>query len=179
MRDHFSPELRRELMRLCRERGLLLDWMDHLPQTICHQDVWPNNVFDNGTQTVLIDWAMAGYGAIGVDPGNLVTDSCGDLLQPTSLLPELDEVTTEGYRQGLSDAGWNGNLDLARLGMCCMSAKWCWLTVLALHQASEPEQHIYGQLEVDPDLKYSERAAMLRYYTGLAEEARHLAVHLF
>jgi Ser/Thr protein kinase RdoA (MazF antagonist) len=161
------------------KRHQLLDWMDRLPQTTCHQDVWPNNVFANGQQNVLIDWAMARYGAIGLDPGNLVTDSCGDLFQPTSLLPELDAVTTEGYRQGLTDAGWKGNFDLARLGMCCMSAKWCWLTVLALHLASEPEQRVYGQVEVDPDLKYSERAAMLHYYTVLAEEARQLAEHLF
>jgi Phosphotransferase enzyme family len=179
MRRHFSPELRGDLVRLCHERAQLLDWMDRLPQTICHQDVWPKNVFDNGDQTVLIDWAIAGYGAIGLDPGNLVTDSCGDLLHPTSLLPELDAVTTDGYRQGLRDAGWTGNFDLARLGMCCMAAKWCWLTVLALHHASQTEQRVYGQVEVDPDLKYSERAAMLRYYTVLAEEARNLAGGLF
>jgi Ser/Thr protein kinase RdoA (MazF antagonist) len=87
VRAHFSPQLRAELLQLCADRHQMLKLATRLPQTICHHDVWPSNVFHSSDHTTLVDWAFAGYGHVGADPGNLVTDSCGDLLQPAALLP--------------------------------------------------------------------------------------------
>jgi Phosphotransferase enzyme family len=178
VRDHFPPELRVELVRLCRERHELLSWAAKLPSTICHQDVWPNNVFESGDRTTLIDWAFAGYGHVGTDPGNLVTDSCGDLLQPASSLPELDDATTNGYREGMRDAGWNGDFRMARLGVCVMAAKWSWLVPHMLRLAAADEHAVYGDQAVDSNELFAERAAMLAYNVKLATEARALAVEL-
>jgi hypothetical protein len=175
---HYPPDLRRDLVTLCEQRHEILAWADALPQTICHHDVWINNIFDRDDRTTLIDWAFAGYGALGVDAGNLVTDSCGDLLLPTTLLPELDAAATKGYIAGLRDAGWRGDPAQARLGMCLMAAKWSWLTPHMLRLASQEEIRVYGNTETDVNHLFAERAAMLRFFTQLADEARTLAAQL-
>jgi hypothetical protein len=178
IRDHFPPALRVELLRLCRDRHVLLAWASSLPQTICHHDVWPNNVFESGHRTTLIDWAFAGFGPVGTDPGNLVTDSSGDLLQPAAMLPELDEATTAAYREGMRDAGWRGDFRVARLGMCAMAAKWSWLVPHMLRLAAADEHAVYGDQAVDSNELFAERAALLAYNATLADEARILATEL-
>jgi Phosphotransferase enzyme family len=177
IREYYAPH-REALVALCRDRHEILAWADALPPTICHHDVWINNVFDNENDTVLIDWAFAGIGAIGCDPGNLVTDSCGDLMLATSLLPELDAAATTGYRAGLADAGWKGEFAEARLGMCLMAAKWSWLTPHMLRLAANDTHNVYGRSEVDAHHLFAERAAMLVFFTTLATEARALAQQL-
>jgi hypothetical protein len=178
IQEHFSPELRRDLVRLCSDRHRLLAWAEQLPQTICHHDVWPKNVFAFDGRTTLIDWAFAGHGHLGADVGNLVTDSCGDLLHPAAMLPELDAATRAGYEAGLQDAGWHGDRRQVRLGMCLMAARWSWLVPHMLRLATEASHHVYGSLPVDSHRLFAERAEMLRYYTVLASEARALAWEL-
>lgn len=172
---NFSARDRRDLVRLCADRDELLSWAERLPQTICHHDVWPNNVFAFGDHTTLIDWAFAGYGHLGADVGNLVTDSCGDLLQPTSLLDELDATATAAYRAGLEDGGWNGDFRVIRLGICILAAKWCWLVPHMLGLAAQDSHGVYGDAPVNSDRLFFERAAMLRFFARLADEARSLA----
>jgi hypothetical protein len=171
IREYYAPH-RRALVSLCADRHKMLGWADSLPQTICHHDVWINNVFDNDEHTVLIDWAFAGWGALGCDPGNLVTDSCGDLLLPPSLLPELDAAATAGYRAGLEDAGRAADFDAARLGMCLMAAKWSWLTPHMLRLAADEQHAVYGKAEVDAHHLFAARAEMLAFLTTVADEAR-------
>lgn len=178
IRAHFPPALRRDLTRLCADRHRMLGWADRIPQTICHHDVWPNNVFANDDHTTLIDWAFTGHGHVGADAGNLVTDSCGDLLHPAAALPELDAATRTGYEEGLRDVGWTGDLRLVRLGMCLMAAKWCWLTPHMLRLAGDDAHQVYGSVPVDSDHLFAERAEMLQYYTALAAEARSLAEYI-
>ncbi len=173
--DHFSEADRHALVELCADRHRMISWAARLPQTICHHAVWPNNVFDFGDHTTLVDWAFAGHGHIGADVGNLVTDSCGDLLQPTSMLEELDATSSDGYRAGLDEAGWAGDFQLARLGICILAAKWCWLVPHMLGLAKQEGHGVYGGVPVDSDRLFSERAAMLRFFVKLADEARGLA----
>ena len=173
--DHFSATDRRDLVALCADRHEMLSWAERLPQTICHHDVWPNNVFDFDDHTTLIDWAFSGHGHVGADVGNLVTDSCGDLLQPTSLLEELDATSTDAYRAGLDDAGWVDDFRLARLGICIVAAKWSWLVPHMLGLARQDSHGVYGGAPVDSERLFSERAEMLRYLVKLAAEARVLA----
>jgi hypothetical protein len=178
IRDHYPSDLRVELVRLCEQRHEILGWAERLPQTICHHDVWINNVFDRDDGTTLIDWAFSGYRALGNDVGNLITDSCGDLLLPTTLLPELDAAATKGYVAGLRDAGWRGDPAEARLGICLMVAKWSWLTPHMLRLASQDEIRVYGNTETETNHLFAERAAMLRFFTLLADEAHTLATQL-
>jgi hypothetical protein len=172
---NFTATDRRDLVRLCMDRDEMLSWATRLPQTICHHDVWPNNVFDFDDHTTLIDWSFAGYGHIGADVGNLVTDSCGDLLQPTSLLDELDAVSTAAYRTGLDEVGWTGDFRVVRLGICILAAKWSWLVPHMLGLAAHDSHGVYGATAVDSHRLFSERAAMLRFFARLADEARSLA----
>ena len=56
-------------------REQLLRALDELPQTICHNDIFPRNVFvlPNGIgHSVAIDWAFCGRGAIGQELSALV-----------------------------------------------------------------------------------------------------------
>jgi hypothetical protein len=178
VRAHFPPELRAELLQLCAEREEMLIRAARLPFTICHHDVWPCNVFDVADHSTLIDWAFAGYGPVGSDPGNLVTDSCGDLLQPAAKLPELDAATTAGYRDGLAEAGWRGDFRFARLGMCLMAGKWAWLVPHMLNLAADEQHAVYGGRSVDSNDLFAERAAMLAFNAELARDGRVLAADL-
>jgi hypothetical protein len=178
IRAHFSSQLRGDLIRLCADRHRMIGWTEQISQTICHHDVWPRNVFAFDGHTTLIDWAFAGHGHVGADVGNLVTDSCGDLLHPAAMLPELDAAARTGYEEGLQEAGWRGDLRQARLGMCVMAARWSWLVPHMLRQATEDQHHVYGSAQVDSQHLFAERAEMLRYYTVLAAEARSLALEL-
>jgi hypothetical protein len=109
------------LFRLWEERNLFLDALDRLPQTLCHLDLFRRNLFarktaDGDDQTVAIDWAFVGRGAIGAELVPLVLASVAfneiDLAQAQA----LEDVVLEGYLQGLRDAGWRGNPRQVRLG---------------------------------------------------------------
>lgn len=178
IRAHFPTRLREDLVRLCAQRNVLIGWSSLLPSVISHHDLWLNNAFELGDRTALIDWAFAGHGHLGTDIGNLVSDSCGDLLQPTAALPDFDAAATAAYREGLRDAGWAGDFRLARLGMCLMAAKWSWLVPWMLQRAIEDHHQVYGGTPVDSDYLFSERAAMLEFYTEWATEAVVLADQL-
>jgi hypothetical protein len=129
----FDPSLSARLRRLWHERERLLAILDDLPQTLCHLDVWPRNLFGDAHRTVLVDWAFAGKGAIGEDPSNLILDSFFDGLLPLALLDEVEHAVERGYFAGLRDAGWPGSVDEVRLGITAAAVKYCWLapTMLA------------------------------------------------
>jgi hypothetical protein len=62
---------------LWEERERYLEALDRLPQTPCHFDIFPRNLFARKTangddQTVVIDWAFVGRGPIGADLNPLV-----------------------------------------------------------------------------------------------------------
>jgi hypothetical protein len=115
--------------RLWEERNLFLDALDRLPQTLCHLDLFRRNLFarktaDGDDQTVVIDWAFAGRGAIGEELVPLVWASVifneVDLAQAQA----LEDVVFEGYLEGLRDAGWRGNPRQARLGYTAASLRY-------------------------------------------------------
>jgi hypothetical protein len=153
-----------------------LEHVERLPRTVCHLDVWPNNLIGrpNG-EIVLLDWAFAGDGALGEDIGNLVPDSVFDLLFPHELLDELDARLTSGYVRGLRDAGWSGDERLVRLGICASAVKYDWLTVHCLEQAGADEQLDYGHgSTVEVAARYAARAAGLALCARWTREAEDL-----
>jgi hypothetical protein len=179
VRDAFPGGLRPEMTRLHAERDRFLSWMAGLPRTLCHLDVWPANLFDTGPdgRTVLVDWAYAGDGALGEDPGNLVPDSVFDLFLPSAMLPELDRTVFDAYLDGLRRAGWKGDERLSRLATCASAVKYEWLTPSMLARAGDERHLAYGRQAPSAEL-YRERGATLMFLAGWADEARRLAAQL-
>lgn len=178
MRTHFGGQLREDVLRLYRERYEFVRWGEALPHTLCHHDLWPNNVFEHDGRLVLVDWAFAGEGWVGGDIGNFVSDTALDLLRPTKELPALDEGALRGYVQGLRDGGYDADEKAVRLGMCVMAAKWTWLIPVMLARATRDRQEVYLNQAVDADRLYAERANVFRMLVAWAAEARTLAAEV-
>jgi hypothetical protein len=106
---------------LWEEREIYLDALDRLPQTLCHMDLFRRNLFARRTpggddETVAIDWAFSGRGALGEE---LVPLTVGGLVFFEVGLDQaqaLEEIAFEGYLQGLREAGWRGDPRQVRLG---------------------------------------------------------------
>jgi hypothetical protein len=106
------------------------------PRTLCHLDVWPNNLIDGDAGMMLLDWAFVGSGGIGEDVANLIVDSVADGWIATSLLPEITSSCTERYVDGLRDGGWTGSPAAVRTAIAIAgAAKYCWLSPAALTAA--------------------------------------------
>jgi Phosphotransferase enzyme family len=131
--EAWPAEVRHELRRLWARRQDALALAEAVPRTVCHLDVWPNNLFEDGPTSVLVDWSFTGEGAIGEDAANLIVDSVADGLMDVALLPEIADAVTEGYVAGLRDGGWAGSPDAVRRAiMVCGAAKYSWFAPLAL-----------------------------------------------
>jgi hypothetical protein len=116
------------LFRLWEERNLYLDALDRLPQTLCHLDLFCRNLFarktvDGDDQTVVIDWAFAGRGAIGEELVPLVLASVAFNEVDFAQAQALEEIVFEGYLEGLHDAGWRGDPQHVRLGYTAASLR--------------------------------------------------------
>ncbi|MCX5188091.1 hypothetical protein [Streptomyces sp. NBC_00268] len=141
-----------------------------------HLDQWPANVVSHGPDSVLIDWAFAGDGALGEDLGNYIPDTVWDLFLPAARLPELAAAAYEAHVHGLRESGWRGDERLVRLGMCASAVKYDWLAPLMLARAGEARQLDYGgKGEVSAERRYRERGLAFAFLAGWAAEARELA----
>lgn len=178
--ENFPDGLREGVQLVHANRERLYQISESLPRTLCHLDFWPKNLFrqTNG-QIVLIDWAFAGLGAIGEDPGNLVPDSVLDHFIPAAEMPELEQAVFDGYLAGLRAAGWNDDPRLVRLGMWSSAVKYDWMAALTLSEVSQERQYRYGGGgEIDARFKFRERSRALLFNAGWARQALDLADHL-
>ncbi|MEU6347848.1 aminoglycoside phosphotransferase [Streptomyces sp. NPDC047072] len=179
VRDHFPAGLRQDMVRLRHDREWFLDVMESLPRAFCHLDQWPANVRADGRDTVLLDWAFAGDGALGEDLGNYLPDSVFDLFVPAARLPAYAAAAYEAYVDGLRKSGWQGDEQLVRLAVCASAVKYDWLAGLMLARAGEEKQSDYGGVgTVSPERRYRERGLALAFLAGWAAEARALAPRL-
>ncbi|WP_327000377.1 phosphotransferase [Dactylosporangium sp. NBC_01737] len=125
--------VREQLRRLWERRHTVLAAAEATPRTVCHLDVWPSNLIEDGATTVLVDWSFTGEGGIGEDIANPIVDSVADGLMDTALLPDIAAAVTEEYIAGLRDGGWNGAPDTVRRAIAaCGAAKHSWFAPLAL-----------------------------------------------
>ncbi|GAA3466028.1 hypothetical protein GCM10018965_005800 [Nonomuraea roseola] len=173
--EHFPPGLRAELVRLHRDREWFLRLMESLPRALCHLDVWPNNLLARGPETVLLDWAFTGDGALGEDIGNHVPDSVFDLFVPAAELPALDRAVFGAYVRGLREAGWSGDERLVRLAVCASAVKYDWLVPMMLRAVDREQLDYGGGRPVEAARRYRERGAAMMFLAGWADEARRLA----
>jgi thiamine kinase-like enzyme len=110
------------------DQDLFLDALDRLARTICHFDLHPANLFAVGEETVLIDWAFVGIGALAEDAGVLVADSVLDFHVEPARFDDLFDVVRRGYLDGLRLSGWSGAAELVELGMSAtLAARYAWI----------------------------------------------------
>jgi hypothetical protein len=125
---HWLPKQSVErLVRLWEQRQVLLAALDRLPTCFCHHDAFRRNLMlrktDNDTlETVAIDWSYTGYGKVGQEIGLTTGTSLFFMEVPATRAKELDEAVFSGYCAGLREAGWEGDLRLARFGYTVTAA---------------------------------------------------------
>ncbi|MEQ4209920.1 phosphotransferase [Actinopolymorpha sp. B9G3] len=107
--------------------------LDNYPRTLCQLDFHPGNLFDVDGDTVVIDWAFAGVGALGEDAGTLLVDTVADFRLEPTLLPDLFENLVDGYAAGLADGGCVRPVDDVRRAIAAgATAKYGWLVPAVL-----------------------------------------------
>jgi hypothetical protein len=115
----FPPDVISDLTQLWERRETLCDVLDQLPQTLCHNDVFPRNVFLRPSlpdRSVAIDWAFCGTGAVGQELGPLVGASLAFFESRPGCWDDLERVCLDGYTEGLRAAGWSDTTDEVLLG---------------------------------------------------------------
>lgn len=179
-REAFPPDLRDRLRFVHDNRERLYQINEALPRTLCHLDFWTKNLIAApGGDTVVLDWAFFGLGALGEDIGNLIPDAVFDLFLPARSLSFLETAVFDAYEAGLRESGWDDDARLVRLGMWSSAVKYDWLGPATVIGAQATEHLRYGGVErVDPVHKLSERAAGLLHLAAWAEKALGLAEEL-
>jgi Phosphotransferase enzyme family len=111
----YPPATIKDLLRVWEERDALFEALDALPQTLCHQDVFPRNVFvvagEQGEQSVTVDWAFCGLGPVGQDLTALVGASLAFFEADHATADELETQCLRGYLRGLKATGWHGPVE--------------------------------------------------------------------
>jgi Phosphotransferase enzyme family len=109
----FTPDIVDDLIELWDQREKLYEALDQLPQTLCHNDVFPRNLFIRGnghpTQSVAIDWACCGEGPVGQELACLVGATQAFFESRPERWDDLERDCLDGYAEGLRQAGWKGS----------------------------------------------------------------------
>jgi hypothetical protein len=187
LRQCFPPPVTFWLRELWAERETFLSVLDRLPQTICHHDAFRRNLFarrraDGEEQTVAIDWAFAGVGAVGAELTPLVQGSLGFFEVRDCAPRELTEAALAAYVTGLREAGWDGDERLVRLGFVATAALLYTVGTAGLTMAMIADPTEYPAYEHAMGLSMAEAVAVwveLSTFTfELVEEARRLLTQL-
>jgi hypothetical protein len=138
VRDNLSRARARSMKQMRDDQALFLDALDGLPRTVCHFDLHPANLFAVGDDTVLIDWAFVGIGALGEDAAVLVADAVLDFHVGPEHFDDLFDVVRRGYLEGLDRAGWSGPSEIVDLGMnATLGARYAWIGPALLRSVVE------------------------------------------
>jgi hypothetical protein len=109
----FTPDVIDDLMELWIVREKLYEVLDQLPQTLCHNDVFPRNLFLRGDgraeQSVAIDWAFCGQAPVGQELAVLVGATQAFMESRPERWDDLERDCLDGYAAGLRQTGWKGS----------------------------------------------------------------------
>jgi len=142
-----------------------------LPQTLCHFDAAYFNLFACHTsqgheQTVAIDWAMLGLGAVGEEISVLIWPSLMEFQIDLDQATQFEREVQQGYLEGLGEAGWTGDERLITFA-CTGHAILRWLCFphvlyLAGNRAVHAEvEALFNRSMSDIVTRYAEVTAML------------------
>jgi hypothetical protein len=129
------------LRRLAVAKRRLLAALGRMPPTLCHLDAYSRNLISrrppsgargHEEQTVALDWALMGVGAVGDDLAQLVAGGLFFLDVPASDAESFWDLALAGYLDGLRDADWRGDARLARFAAAASMAMRCGFTIPAM-----------------------------------------------
>jgi len=121
----FTPDVIDDVIGLWNQRQKLYEALDQLPRTLCHNDLFPRNLFVGGPDhpncSVAIDWAFCGPAPVGQELSTLVGSSQAFRESQPELWDDLERECLEGYAEGLRLVGWHGSEEIL-LGYVLSSA---------------------------------------------------------
>jgi hypothetical protein len=175
LRQAFTPALVARLPDLWDRRHVLLEALERLPKTICHQDAWPGNLFSpTGADgdIVLIDWAYVGISVVGTDLGDLAVAGYPLLNTPPDPA-DIDRGVFEPYLAGLCEAGWTAPRERVRFAYITYAVLKYGCLLIWLRDIGDPEgQAFWEQFAGQPLPRWLEKqAAMLEHQLRLLDEA--------
>jgi hypothetical protein len=172
----------RDMAALWAKRDCLMHTLAHLPRCFCHHDAFRRNLFLQWSaagqpQTVAIDWAFAGSGAVGEEVARLVMGSLTFLELPSTQVDALDAIVFAGYLTGLRAAGWQGDPKLVRLGytiaVALIGMEFLCINLQGMH--SDIPLALVERIFGHPiDRIEAQHARMFRFALDLADEAQTL-----
>ena len=183
VRRWFPGDASDRFFRIWAERDVFLDALDRLPQTLCHRDVFRRNLFARRTaggdyQSVAIDWAYAGRGAIGEELVPLVLASVGFFEVELDRAQALEEIILEGYLEGLRDAGWQGDPRQVQLGYAAAaSLRYTFAEIGRFLAITLDERlHVVAQQALGRSIEevLDHSARVRRFFDSLTDEAREM-----
>jgi hypothetical protein len=180
IRRYWPGDTAQRVLRFWDERDALLAAHDRLPRTFCHHDAFRRNLFarrggDGRDETVAIDWAFAGTGAVGEELTYLVMSSVLFFAVDAGRLGELDRAASEGYLAGLRAAGWSDDARLARLGYALSCALFCAAHTFGMTAPDEARRAQRERVFGRPYEQIADCVAQLRRFAlDRADEARQL-----
>jgi hypothetical protein len=171
VRRGYPPDVCEAIFQLWEDRELFLGALDRLPRTLCHFDAFRGNLLtrrtvDQREETVAIDWTSVGTGAVGEDVVSLMRHAVNSPQVERHEAMKLEQTVLGGYLSGLSDAGWEGDPQQARLGYAAHAAIRD-LSTLGHVLPAWLDEGRYAQIEETSGLSIGEVA------DGLAEYLRH------
>jgi len=149
-----------------------IDSLQQLPRVLAHQDLSQMNMLlvqqeANDNRLVLIDWQFMSLSGIGEDLGKLFGVNLSLGIIPPDQYIRLQTSVYDAYLEGLREAGWQGNAELARYGFCLS---------MALRSVWEVPQYfsVMAQLENEPEnTKLQER---LNRLSGIVSIQKQMAL---
>lgn len=183
LRPALPGDIAARVLQVIDERETLFDALDALPQTFCHLDAFPRNLFvrnqgGEDPQIVAIDWEYAGVNAVGAELAPLVGGSL--LFDETELATaaELEAAVFASYLGGLRDAGWQGDQELVRLGYnaaLVLHYVFLLLWVVVAGTANEGVRQFAEHMLNRPYMAVLERnAVFFEFLLARADQARQL-----
>jgi hypothetical protein len=157
---------------ILRNLDAAIDSLQQLPRVLAHQDLSQMNMLlvqqeANGNRLVLIDWQFMSLSGIGEDLGKLYGVNLSLGIIPPDQYIRFQTSVYDAYLEGLREAGWRGNAQLARYGFCLS---------MALRSVWEVPQYfsVMAQLENEPrNAKLQER---LNRLSGIVSIQKQMAL---
>jgi hypothetical protein len=177
----FTPDVIDDFIALWNIRAKFYEALDQLPQTLCHNDVFPRNVFIAGEghpdRSFAIDWAYCGPAAVGQDLATLIGMTQAFRESRPERWDDLERDCIDGYAVGLRQAGWNGTEEVhigyllsnaLRVGMGCVAP------LLSVTLTTEHQDLVTRTFKCSYDAFVANSAATMQFQQRRIRQAKAL-----